>query len=328
MKVVWLLACVCLSDGRISEEGSAALLEHQSGFVLHAEAFESLESISHNQLVQLLHRLAATPQTVAQVRAHSISGADLASLSAADARQLLNCSTGQRCFQPRCPAPSVTGTRATHHNTKNRGGGDEVRAEDDPRESIAQVRAAARHMNPNLLEYARRHAGARRQKPSLHNRFVVWTCGCCGEPCSGWGNRMLGIVSALMLAVLTERTFLIHWPDDACADVAEYMGSEWIDWRMPKNFRHSVSPTDQEYLLNFMPFTGFEMSEKMRRFNPRELDSKAIIWMRASHGLFIDLWRNLHLSVSVCARCAWCARCACLRVCVSVHLRVCVCMFS
>ena len=118
---------------------------------------------------------------------------------------------------------------------------------------------------------------------------------------------MLGIVSALMLAVLTERTFLIHWPDDACADVAEYMGSEWIDWRMPKNFRHSVSPTDQEYLLNFEPFTGFEMSEKMRRFNPRELDSKAIIWMRASHGLFIDLWRNPHLSVSVCA---WCA---CLR---------------
>mmetsp|Transcript_33670 Transcript_33670/g.54259 ORF Transcript_33670/g.54259 Transcript_33670/m.54259 type:complete len:187 (-) Transcript_33670:271-831(-) len=111
---------------------------------------------------------------------------------------------------------------------------------------------------------------------------------------------MLGIVSALMLAVLTERTFLIHWPDDACADVAEYMGSEWIDWRMPKNFRHSVSPTDQEYLLNFQPFTGFEMSEKMRRFNPRELDSKAIIWMRASHGLFIDLWRNPHLSPELC----------------------------
>ena len=223
MKVVWLLACVCLTGGRISEEGSAALGGNPSGLVLHAEAFESLESISHDQLVQLLHRLAATPQTVEQVRARSVSGADLAALSAADARQLLNCSTGQRCFQPRCPSPSVTRTHATHHDAENGGGGDAVRAEDDPRESIAQVRAAARHMNPNLLEYARRHAGARWQKPSLYNRFLVWTCGCCGEPCSGWGNRMLGIVSALMLAVLTERTFLIHWPDDACAQVMDYL---------------------------------------------------------------------------------------------------------
>ena len=106
MKVVWLLACVCLAGGRILEEGSAALGENPSGSVLHAEAFESLESISHDQLVQLLHRLAATPKMVEQVRAQSISGADLASMSAADARQLLNCSTGQRCFQPRCPAPS------------------------------------------------------------------------------------------------------------------------------------------------------------------------------------------------------------------------------
>mmetsp|Transcript_33670 Transcript_33670/g.54258 ORF Transcript_33670/g.54258 Transcript_33670/m.54258 type:complete len:208 (-) Transcript_33670:801-1424(-) len=176
MKVVWLLACVCLTGGRILEEGSAALGGNPSGLVLHAEAFESLESISHDQLVQLLHRLAATPQTVEQVRARSVSGADLAALSAADARQLLNCSTGQRCFQPRCPSPSVTRTHATHHDAENGGGGDAVRAEDDPRQSIAQVRAAARHMNPNLLEYARRHAGARRNP---HCIIVFW-CGRAG----------------------------------------------------------------------------------------------------------------------------------------------------
>ena len=90
-------------------------------------------------------------------------------------------------------------------------------------------------------------------------------------------------------SVLTERTFLVHWPEDGCADVAEYIGCKWIDWRMPNNFRHSVSPTDQEYLLNIEPFTGFEMSERMRMFNPHELDSKAFIWMHASHGLFIGL---------------------------------------
>lgn len=85
----------------------------------------------------------------------------------------------------------------------------------DLRESIALVRAAGRLMHTGLIEYARRHARARRRPPSRSNRFVVWTCGCCGEPCSGFGNRMLGTVSALMLAVLTERAFLIHWPDHA-----------------------------------------------------------------------------------------------------------------
>ena len=60
MKVAWLLAYFCLTGGRISEEGSAALGENLSGSVLHAEVFESLESISHDQLVQLLHRLATT----------------------------------------------------------------------------------------------------------------------------------------------------------------------------------------------------------------------------------------------------------------------------
>lgn len=297
-----LLAHVCLDEGgtSVAEEGNAAwegghMSSSACGKLQDAtrdKLRESLESIDHDELVQLLHRAAATPRTVLQVRAKSLSGADLAGLSTDRVRELLNCSAGQRCFLPAwCPAsPAGVSTE-----------------EDDPLESIGQV-AVARYtgMHPNLLEYARRHAESRWQPPSARNRFVVWTCGCCGEPCSGWGNRMLGMVSALMLAVLTERTFLIHWPHDACADVAEYLGSEWIDWRMPRNFRDLMSPSDQEYLVNFEPTTGFEMSEKMRRFNPRlELDDKAIIWMRASHGLFIDLWRNPHLSV-------------CLRLCVCV----------
>jgi hypothetical protein len=111
---------------------------------------------------------------------------------------------------------------------------------------------------------------------------------------------MLGIVSALMLAVLTERAFLIHWPDHACAPLSDYFASHWIDWRMPPDFRALLSPLDQEYIVNWEPLTGFELSDKFRTFNPRQLDAKPVIWVRASHGLFTDLWRNPHVSDLLC----------------------------
>jgi hypothetical protein len=135
-------------------------------------------------------------------------------------------------------------------------------AEDDPRQAIERVRENARLIHPNLLLYARRHAEARRRPPSASNRFVVWTCGCCGDPCSGWGNRILGIVSALMFAVLSDRAFLIHWPDNACAPLSDYIMSEWIDWRLPAGFRSLLSATEQYFLVNWAPVHGFEMSER------------------------------------------------------------------
>lgn len=128
--------------------------------------------------------------------------------------------------------------------------------EEDPRTILAQVRAAGRAMHPNLIQYARLHARARRRLPSASNRFVVWTCGCCGEPCSGFGNRMLGIVAALMLAILTERAFLIHWPEGACVPLSDYFTSDWIDWRIPPKMRSLISPAHQEYVVNWEPQTG------------------------------------------------------------------------
>jgi hypothetical protein len=258
----------------------------------------TLADIGHDELVQILHRARAPASMMAQVRAAAIAGRDLAP-SAGEARRRLNCTTGEHCFRGAwCPDASGTDSRVEPGRAKGEaaaGGGDS-----DPRETIALVRAAGRLMHPNLIEYARLHARARREAPSPSNRFVVWTCGCCAEPCSGFGNRMLGMVSALMLAVLTERAFLIHWPDHACAPLSDYFASDWIDWRMPPNFRTLTSPRDQEYILNYEPVTGYELSDKFRTFDPRSLDTKAIVWVRASHGLFTDLWRNPYVSDLLC----------------------------
>ena len=244
-----------------------------------------LHKLDHHALVRLMHRAAATPDVMARVAAETIAGQHLAGLTAAEARELLNCSAKAPCFRPRVCT----------------GEGEAVDTGSDPRERLVHVLDATREMHPNLLAYARGHARARLLAPSEANRFLVWTCGCCGEPCSGWGNRMLGIVSALMLALLTDRTFLIHWPDDACIPLSAVLGSEWIDWRLPAGFRGQLSPQEQAYLVNQQPIHGFELSIMMRTFDPRSHDDKSIIWMRASHGLFIDLWRNPYVSDQLCA---------------------------
>jgi hypothetical protein len=44
------------------------------------------------------------------------------------------------------------------------------------------------------------------------------------------------------------------------------------------------------------------MSALFRTLDPRTLAAaKPLIWLRASHGLFIDLWRNAHVSPLLCA---------------------------
>lgn len=37
-----------------------------------------------------------------------------------------------------------------------------------------------------------------------------------------------------------------------------------------------------------------------RSIDPRSLDDKPVVWLRASQGLFIDLWRNPHVSHLLC----------------------------
>ena len=44
------------------------------------------------------------------------------------------------------------------------------------------------------------------------------------------------------------------------------------------------------------------MSVLFRTLDPRTLAAaKPLIWLRASHGPFIDLWRNAHVSPLLCA---------------------------
>ena len=60
----------------------------------------ALKDVDHDTLIHLLHRAASSPVAIAQVRAKSLTGRDFAMSSPSEARMLLNCTTGVRCFGP------------------------------------------------------------------------------------------------------------------------------------------------------------------------------------------------------------------------------------
>ena len=60
--------------------------------------------------------------------------------------------------------------------------------------------------------YAALHADIMRGAvPDEQRRFLVWSCRPMGV-CGGLGNRMVNIVAAFALAVLTDRAFIIDYP--------------------------------------------------------------------------------------------------------------------
>ena len=126
-----------------------------------------LHKLDHHALVRLMHRAAATPDVMARVAAETIAGQHLAGLTAAEARELLNCSAKAPCFRPRVCT----------------GEGEAVDTGSDPRERLVHVLDATREMHPNLLAYARGHAralwGGRRGGSG--GACCLWWWGACSE---------------------------------------------------------------------------------------------------------------------------------------------------
>ena len=159
-----------------------------------------------------------------------------------------------------------------------------------------------------IVNYAKLHAGIMEGTvPEERQNFVVWTCRPMGK-CGGLGNRIVNIVAAFALAVLTDRAFLIDYPGSSPLELERYMHSDLIDWRLPPWFEHSVMSHGSVHVsLEPNGPVGIEdMIEKRRAFN-REVDwskySEQVLWVSPeTSDLFLtDILRNAHLARRICA---------------------------
>ena len=61
-------------------------------------------------------------------------------------------------------------------------------------------------------------------------KFIVFTCKVKGYGCAGYGNRLDGIASLLLLSILTKRAFLIEWNDHEELPLEFYLTPKNIAW--------------------------------------------------------------------------------------------------
>lgn len=104
------------------------------------------------------------------------------------------------------------------------------------------------HAPPKMLRYFKwhqvqmeciRNAACYRSKRSTF-RIMLWRCPMQRtSQCSGVGDRFRGIISSLVIAMLTNHVFLLQWPDHPYP----FLTAVWpaaIDWRVPNHVaRHT-----------------------------------------------------------------------------------------
>ncbi|EDO43826.1 predicted protein [Nematostella vectensis] len=94
-------------------------------------------------------------------------------------------------------------------------------------------------------------------------KYLVYYCKGHSAGCGGYGNRMMGIISTFYLAVLTNRTFLIHWGGPEKFD--QYFKPNMIDWTFDERRYKGLRSRDNRWGLENHP--GYERQVILRQKN-------------------------------------------------------------
>lgn len=78
-------------------------------------------------------------------------------------------------------------------------------------------------------------------------RILLWRCrNGIGSLCWGIGDRMRGMISSMVLAMMTKRMFLIDWPNRPFP-IEDAISNAVIDWTLPKSLNYSSWPTANDH---------------------------------------------------------------------------------
>lgn len=123
----------------------------------------------------------------------------------------------------------------------------------------------------------------RLRSTSLHQNVpvLIWRCpGGMNSKCHGMGDRLRGILSALTLAMMTNRVFLLQWPNSQL-ELLHVAQPSAIDWRIPKELNISVLPIIKdigrgEYVLNYNHYPDQPAFSSQNSSLPRNTSSVSL----------------------------------------------------
>ena len=134
--------------------------------------------------------------------------------------------------------------------------------------------------------------------PAGARRYLVWTCGTTfREPgcdlrsracnCVGYANRLLGLASAFLAAIITSRAFLIAWPGEEAVHLHNFFHSDLIDWRTTDEVMNRLGmPASLEFVQH-----DWAKHDLLQLLNG---EYGEVLLMGAEKGDFLDIFRHGH----------------------------------
>ena len=129
------------------------------------------------------------------------------------------------------------------------------------------------------------------------NKTIIYSC---HSTCYGWGDRLRGMTSVYILALLTRRRFLIDM-DHPCS-ISHVLQPNIVDWRFPKR-TESQWQNRTKLVINAMPLWPKFIRQNMTRIIQSEdfvslWSSYDDIYMSTNGFYVTDALRNPYLNVS------------------------------
>ena len=111
------------------------------------------------------------------------------------------------------------------------------------------------------------------------------------DGCTGYGNRLYGIATALLYGLLTDRALLIQWPGNARAALEHFMtpASDGFDWRAN---RLQIELDQLSWIALDDRVSRKHFRTVLRSRNLVALHPQQVVYLTCNEAFFLDLFYN------------------------------------
>mmetsp|Transcript_30067 Transcript_30067/g.68044 ORF Transcript_30067/g.68044 Transcript_30067/m.68044 type:complete len:384 (-) Transcript_30067:429-1580(-) len=158
-----------------------------------------------------------------------------------------------------------------------------------------------------LSGYAKIHEGiVSGSFPAYRRRFAVWTCTELVVPvspestprCAGLANRLLGILTAFLYAIVTERALIIDWPGDDASHIRKFLHSPHFRWNATKSTWSHLDSISLDTRLGPARSGWHSVRRELKTFHWLNDHRASVVKLTLLEGYFEDLLQNPNLAAA------------------------------